>query len=111
MSSGGEADSEEILQAQFQRGLQLAEEGDYGAAEDQLLPLAGGGYARAMTTLARVYMAVGDLDEAERWYQRAVDLGRSHAMFGLGTVFRARGVEEAARLWFQQADDAVSPWG
>jgi TPR repeat protein len=44
--------------------------------------------------------------EAEQWYRKAADAGRTSAMFNLGVLLREQGKDAEAGQWFRKAADA-----
>lgn len=99
------------------RGLELI--GDYIEQEyperDPLpffIRAAQAGVSSAQTKLAWRYEKASNADEAERWYQAAIDSGEQpDALVGLASVLWRRGEHEAAMDLFEQALDNGSARG
>ena len=63
------------------------------------------GDSHGMVNLGRVFERHGNLDEAERWYRRALDANDGsapHARDGLGRLFELRGEIDAAENWYNK---------
>lgn len=97
-----------FLLAEFQRL-----DGDYAASAqsfEQILAVNDEDGA-AIEGLGKVHAARGDLDEAERWWQRSGDLIGApdfHVLAALGDIEFARGNEDRARELWDEALDAVA---
>ncbi|MDZ4827853.1 MAG: tetratricopeptide repeat protein [Actinomycetota bacterium] len=97
-----------FLLAEFQRL-----DGDYDASAEsfeQILAVNDEDGA-AIEGLAKAHAALGDLDEAERWWQKSGDLIGApdfHVLAALGDIEFARGDEARARELWDEALDAVA---
>jgi hypothetical protein len=64
--------------------------------------------SNALYWRGRLYLYAGDLDTAERLFEKADELGLSFAVFGRGAVARARGNFAEARTLTQPTIDATA---
>jgi len=102
--------------ADFYRGLDAYERGDYEAALREWRPLAEEGDAESQYRIARMYYrgeGIQDDAEAARWYRAAAKGGHPVSQNNLGLMYeQGRGVErdlgEAARWYREAADQGVT---
>ncbi|MGX2957386.1 tetratricopeptide repeat protein [Ursidibacter arcticus] len=106
-----QASNAEIIQQQFQQGLQAHKQKDYATALKLWQPLAEQGYAGAQTGLGAMY-GIGqgvaqDYQQAVYWYQKAAQQGYANAQYGLGVAYEyGAGVAQdyqRAVYWYQKA--------
>lgn len=99
------------VEAQFKRGVEAYDRGEYGGAYDAWLPLAQTGDPAAQRNIGHLYRnglgARQDFAVAAQWYRRAADAGLARAQANLAMMYlRGQGVAaepaKAAR-WFRAA--------
>jgi len=80
-----------VSTADFDKGRECADVGNFTCALEEWQPLADQGHARAQYRLARLYANGNgvdkDLTEAIRLYHLAVDQGDADAQLGLGYIY------------------------
>ena len=97
--------------ADFSKGIQAAQAGDFKAALAELTPLAEQGHAEAQYNLGVMYdngMGVPENDEtAVKWYTLAAEQGDADAQYNLGNMYqRGTGVPESDKTavkWYTLA--------
>ena len=103
--------STEGWSADFQKGLDAANKGDFAAALREWKPLAEQGNARAQYNLGRMYRR-GDgvpknYEIAVKWYRLAADQGNARAQNYLGLMYyKGRGVSQDYKMavkWYKLA--------
>ena len=108
-NSGGTGEESQEGSEAYERGTQLQSEKDLVGAEQQLRLAAGIGHRAAALALAGILMGRGDPDEAEKWYQNALDARSSRAMLGLGAICMDRGDNSQAKAWSSRWQTKVTP--
>ncbi|MGX2968482.1 tetratricopeptide repeat protein [Ursidibacter sp. B-7004-1] len=105
-----QASNAEIIQQQFQQGLQAYKQKDYATALKLWQPLAEQGYETAQYNLGIMYLngwgVALDYQQAVYWYQQAAQQGDADAQNNLGFMYyQGQGVKEDAKkarsLWQQ----------
>jgi hypothetical protein len=97
--------------ADFATGVAAYDRGDYAAAYEAWLPLAGGGDPAAQRNIGHLYRfgfgVAQDFALAVNWYRQAAEAGLAGAQANLAVMYlRGQGVAEApeqAAYWFQLA--------
>ena len=89
-----------VLSADFQKGLDAYEKGDYATALREWQPLAEQGDATAQYNLGLMYFAgkgvLQDYKEAVKWYRLAAEQGDADAQSNLGVMYvTGEGVPQA----------------
>jgi hypothetical protein len=96
-------DAEQWYAAAANAGHPVAQEiralGDQRPDEVADLKSAHAGDAAAMTRVGKRYAAMGDVDEADRWYQRGAEAGHRPASEALAESLERRGMKSAAESW------------
>ena len=102
----------------FNKGAQAFYEGDYQAALQEWLPLAGQGDVNAQYVVGEMYRrgqgGIVDYAEALKWYRLAAEQGLAPAQYTLGTMYRkGEGVQqddgEAVKWYLQASVQGYSP--
>ena len=104
--------------ADFMRGLEAFDGGDYAAAHKEWLAAAQDGVADAQTSLAELYLqglgVKSDPAAAVLWYKRAAESGDPVGQLNLADLYaRGIGVDKdlvAAHLWFSLAAAQGRTW-
>ncbi len=97
--------------ADFRKGLDAAQRGDYATALREWKPLAEQGNAKAQFNLGATYYdgegVPKDDKEAVKWYRLAAEQGNAEAQFNLGVMYdNGRGVpkdDKEAVKWYRLA--------
>ena len=97
--------------ADFQKGEEAYEAGDYAAALREFIPLAEQGDAESQRCLGRIYVlgegVAQDYAKAAKWSRKAAEQGDAEAQFNLGLMYaNGQGVAEdyaQAAAWFRKA--------
>ena len=103
--------------ADFQKGLDAWQRGDYATALREWKPLAEQGHARAQVELGAMYSegegVPEDDKEAVKWFRLAAEQGLADAQFGLGLMYyKGEGVPEddkEAVKWYRLAAEQGDP--
>ena len=104
--------------ADFQKGLEAFEAGDYAVALRELRPLAKQGDAQAQYTLGAMYEkgqgVAQDDTQALKWYRKAAEQGHAQAQFLLGLMHeKGQGVVQVVAQgmkWCREAAGIEDNW-
>ena len=110
--------STEGWSADFQKGLDAANKGDFASALREWKPLAKQGNARAQVNLGRMYRRGAgipkNLEIAVKWYRLAADQGHARAQNDLGVMYhKGKGVPQnyktALKLYTLATNQGLAP--
>jgi hypothetical protein len=108
--------------ADFQKGVEAYDAGDYAAALREYRPLAEQGVAKAQVNLGFMYDlgkgVLQDYAQARKWYRKAAEQGVAVAQYNLGVMYRhGHGVPKdyvQAHMWYNlaaaQGDKNAAKW-
>lgn len=94
------------LTSALQRVVELTGNPGIDTTKVRLQLKAVGGDPADMVRLGAAAADDGDLDEAERWFQRAAAAGNRVAAYNLGALCRTAGDPDEAERWFRRAAEA-----
>ncbi len=97
--------------ADYEKGLDAAQSGDFATALREWKPLAEQGHARAQSNLGVMYESgqgvLQNYKTAVKWYSLAAEQGHARAQFNLGVMYhKGQGVPQdykTAKKWFSLA--------
>jgi uncharacterized protein len=92
-----------VMGADFDKGLEAAQKGDFATALDEWKPLAEEGYSKAQYNIAIMYDngqgVPQDYEQAFKWYAMSAEQGYVNAQLNLaGMYYRGEGVPQDYKL-------------